>query len=95
MSQEKYIGYLESQIANTMWPSGLCREERKPFQQVYPRLETARFDSPLLLDIVLRCYRLFRKARRLSGGLKRPELVPFGDLIFARISSLRARLASR
>ena len=25
MSNEKYIGYLESQIANTMWPSGLCR----------------------------------------------------------------------
>jgi hypothetical protein len=95
MNSEKYIGYLESQIANTMWPSGLCREERKPFQQVWLRLETSRFDSPLLLDIALRCYRPFRKARRLSGGLKRPELVPFGDLIFARISSLRARLASR
>ena len=27
MNQEKYIGYLESQIADTMWPSGLCREE--------------------------------------------------------------------
>jgi hypothetical protein len=27
MSSEKYIGYLESPIANTMWPSGLCREE--------------------------------------------------------------------
>ena len=47
MNSEKYIGYLESQIANTMWPSGLCREERKPFQQVCLRLETARFDSPL------------------------------------------------
>jgi len=23
----KYIGYLESQIADTMWPSGLCRGE--------------------------------------------------------------------
>ncbi len=65
----KYIGYLESQIADTMWPSGLCREERKPFQQVCLRLETARFDSPLLLDIALRCYRPLRKARRLSGGL--------------------------
>ena len=43
----KYIGYLESQIADTMWPSGLCREERKPFQQVCLRLETARFDSLL------------------------------------------------
>jgi hypothetical protein len=69
MNSEKYIGYLESQIANTMWPSGLCREEREPFQQVCLRLETARFDSPLLLHIVLRCYRPFRKARRLSGGL--------------------------
>ena len=29
----KYIGYLESQIADTMWPSGLCREERKPFHK--------------------------------------------------------------
>ena len=48
MDNTKYIGYLESQIADTMWPSGLCREERKPFQQVYPRLETARFDSPLI-----------------------------------------------
>ena len=47
MNREKYIGYLESQIADTMWPSGLCREERKPFQQVCLRLETARFDSPL------------------------------------------------
>jgi hypothetical protein len=27
VNQEKYIGYLESQIANTMWPSGLCRGE--------------------------------------------------------------------
>jgi hypothetical protein len=65
----KNIGYLESQTANTMWPSGLCREERKPFQRVCLRLETARFGSPLLLDIALRCYRPFRKARRLSGGL--------------------------
>jgi len=69
MNSEKYIGYLESQIADTMWPSGLCREERKPFQQVCLRLETARLDSPLPLDIALRCYRPFRKARRLSGGL--------------------------
>jgi hypothetical protein len=23
MTSEKYIGYLESQIANAMWPSGL------------------------------------------------------------------------
>jgi hypothetical protein len=35
----KYIGYVESQIADTMWPSGLCREERKPIQQVCLRLE--------------------------------------------------------
>jgi len=65
----KYIGYLESQIANAMWLSGLCREERKPFQQVCLRLETAKFDFPLLLDIAWRCYSPFRKARRLSGGL--------------------------
>ena len=32
---------------NTMWPSGLCREERNPFQQVCLRLETAGFDSSL------------------------------------------------
>ena len=25
MSSEKYIGYLALEIANTMWPSGLCR----------------------------------------------------------------------
>jgi hypothetical protein len=25
MSGEKYIGYLALEIANTMWPSGLCR----------------------------------------------------------------------
>ena len=25
MNSEKYIGYLELDIANTMWPSGLCR----------------------------------------------------------------------
>ena len=25
MSGEKYIGYLELDIANTMWPSELCR----------------------------------------------------------------------
>ena len=43
MNSEKYIGYLESQIADTMWPSGLRREERKPFQQVCLRLETAKF----------------------------------------------------
>ena len=35
----KYIGYVELDIADTMWPSGLCREERKPFLQVCPRLE--------------------------------------------------------
>ena len=35
----KYIGYLDIDIANTMWPSGLCREETKPFQQVCLRLE--------------------------------------------------------
>ena len=72
MNSEKYIGYLESQIANTMWPSGLCREERKPFQQVCLRLETARFDSPLLLDIALRSYRPFRKSspsRRASASV--------------------------
>ena len=28
MKQEKYIGYLILEIAHTMWPSGLCREER-------------------------------------------------------------------
>ncbi len=39
MSGEKYIGYVELEIANTMWPSGLCREEAKPFPQVCPRLE--------------------------------------------------------
>ena len=69
MPSEKYIGYLALEIADTIWPSGLCREERKPFQRVCLRLETGRLDSPLLLDIALRCYRLFRKARRLSGGL--------------------------
>jgi hypothetical protein len=42
----KYIGYLESQIANTMWPSLLCREERNPIQQLCFRLEAARFESP-------------------------------------------------
>ncbi len=46
MSSEKYIGYLESQIANTMWPSRLCREERKPIQQLCLRREAARFESP-------------------------------------------------
>jgi len=25
MSSEKYIGYLERDIADTMWPSRLCR----------------------------------------------------------------------
>jgi hypothetical protein len=35
----KYIGYLALEIADTMWPSGLCREERKPFQQVCLRLD--------------------------------------------------------
>jgi hypothetical protein len=35
----KYIGYLESHIADTMWPSRLCREERKPIQQLCLRLE--------------------------------------------------------
>ncbi len=25
MSSEKYIGYLALEIANTMWPSRLCR----------------------------------------------------------------------
>jgi hypothetical protein len=25
MNDAKYIGYLESEIANTMWTSGLCR----------------------------------------------------------------------
>jgi hypothetical protein len=25
MDSEKYIGYLALEIANTMWPSGLCR----------------------------------------------------------------------
>jgi hypothetical protein len=25
MNQEKYIGYLALEIADTMWPSGLCR----------------------------------------------------------------------
>ena len=25
MNSEKYIGYLALEIANTMWPSGLCR----------------------------------------------------------------------
>ena len=45
MSREiKYTGYLESQIADTMWPSRLCREERKPIQQLCPRLESARFE---------------------------------------------------
>jgi hypothetical protein len=42
----KYIGYLESQIADTMWPSGLCREETKPFQQVCLRLEVDGLQSP-------------------------------------------------
>jgi hypothetical protein len=46
MDSIKYIGYLESQIADTMWPSGLCREERKPIQQVCLILEAARFESP-------------------------------------------------
>jgi hypothetical protein len=32
--------------ANTMWPSRLCREERKPIQQLCFRLEAARFESP-------------------------------------------------
>jgi hypothetical protein len=45
MNQEKYIGYLERDIANTMWPSGLCREERKPFLQVCARLEVDGLDS--------------------------------------------------
>jgi hypothetical protein len=25
MNSEKYIGYVGLEIANTMWPSGLCR----------------------------------------------------------------------
>jgi len=25
LDSEKYIGYLALEIANTMWPSGLCR----------------------------------------------------------------------
>ena len=45
-SNIKYIGYLESHIADTMWPSRLCREERKPIQQLCLRLEAARFESP-------------------------------------------------
>jgi hypothetical protein len=67
MSSEKYIGYLESQIANTMWPSGLCREERKPFQQVCLRLETARFDSPLLLDIAFAMLQAVQKGQEAIG----------------------------
>src|SRR5260370_41465101 len=41
-------GCLMNVEPNTMWPSGLCREERKPFQQVCLRLEIASFDSPLI-----------------------------------------------
>ena len=37
MSCEKYIGYLERDIADTMWPSGLCRESvREPSQGACP-----------------------------------------------------------
>jgi len=67
MSNEKYIGYLESQIADTMWPSGLCREERKPFQQVCLSLETARFDSPLLLDISFAMLQAVQKGEEAIG----------------------------
>jgi len=61
MKQEKYIGYL---ILETM-----SRGEGGHSSKSASALETARFDCPLLLDIALRCYRRFRKARRLSGGL--------------------------
>ena len=63
----KYIGYLALEIANTMWPSGLCREERKPFQQVCLRLETARFDSPLLLDIAFAMLQAVQKGQEAIG----------------------------
>jgi hypothetical protein len=68
MNQEKYIGYLESQIANTMWPSGLCRGE-EAIPASLPQTGECQTSLSLLLDIVLRCYRPFRKARSLSGGL--------------------------
>ena len=45
MNSEKYIGYLDIDVANTMWGSGLCRGETKPFQQVRLRLEVNRFLS--------------------------------------------------
>ena len=47
MSQEKYIGYLESQISNTIWPSRLCREERRPIQQLCLRMEAPPDLNPL------------------------------------------------
>ncbi len=65
----KYIGYLESQIGQYHVAFRTMSRGEEAVPQVCLRLETARFDSPLLLDIVLRCYRPFRKARRLSGGL--------------------------
>jgi hypothetical protein len=46
MNSEKYIGYVGLEIANTMWPSGLCREETKPLQKVCRRLEIDGSRSP-------------------------------------------------
>jgi len=38
MNDAKYIGYAENDIANTMWPSGLCRVARRSDHKAALRL---------------------------------------------------------
>ena len=52
MDSKKYIGYVELDIADTMWPSGLCRVARKLRPLVCSRLKFLPFALPSLLDIV-------------------------------------------
>jgi hypothetical protein len=52
MDSKKYIGYVALDIADTMWPSGLCRVARKlgPLACSRPRFLPIAMTS--LLDIV-------------------------------------------
>ena len=58
--------YLENKIGVTIWTSGLCRVEDESVQLNALLL---RVGLIFLLDIVLRRYRPFRKAKSSSSGL--------------------------
>jgi hypothetical protein len=73
----KYIGYLESQIADTMWPSGLCREETKPFHKVCLRLETAGFAPPTARHS-LAMLQAVQKGQEPIGRFVADEVSPIG-----------------